>query len=154
MSACLSEGTWIPHIWLGHCIQCLQLYYFSVFIHAAFGQARSDFRQLLQCEWDLPSSGILHNVEWQFVTNVLGKPVGPTFKGQVPGRWDMTLWDGTYRLSVKQEVRNYHLTFYAVYYTAFTHITNCYWSCICQLWTALFSVHGDMSSSLPLTWKH
>jgi len=62
--------------------------------------------------------------------------------------------DGTYSLSVKQEVRNYRLTLHAVYCVAFTHIKNCYLSCIWQLWTALFSIHGDMSSSLPLTWKH
>ena len=31
---------------------------------------------------DLCSSEILHNVEWWFLTDILGEPIGSTFKGQ------------------------------------------------------------------------
>jgi hypothetical protein len=32
--------------------------------------------------WDLCSSGILRNVEWQFCSDVSGQPIGPIFKRQ------------------------------------------------------------------------
>ena len=47
---------------------------------------------------DLPSSGILHSVERQFLADVSGQPVGPIFKGQEFQEL-LTLEDGTDRLS-------------------------------------------------------
>jgi len=51
-----------------------------------------DFRLPLRCEWYLCSFGILSIVEGQFLTDVLGQPLGPILKGQV-------LQDETDRLS-------------------------------------------------------
>jgi len=39
-----------------------------------------DFRLRLRCQWDLRSSGILLNLKWQFLAEVVGQPVVPTFK--------------------------------------------------------------------------
>jgi len=63
----------------------------------------------------------------------------------------LSLEDGTYRLSVIQEICNYHLTFYAVYCVAFTHIKNCYLSFIRQLWTVLtvFDTWGHVQLTPP-----
>lgn len=36
-----------------------------------------NFRLLLQCKSDLHTFGIFCNVEWQFVADVLGQPIGP-----------------------------------------------------------------------------
>jgi hypothetical protein len=32
--------------------------------------------------WDPPSSGILHSRQLEFLTDILGQPIGPIFKGQ------------------------------------------------------------------------
>ena len=47
----------------------------------------------MRCRWDLRSSGIFHNVEWQYCTDVLRQPISPIFMGQV------TLENGAHWLS-------------------------------------------------------
>jgi len=43
-------------------------------------------------KWDLPSSGMLLNIEWQLVTDVSGPPLGSFFKGQAVGHsWNARL---------------------------------------------------------------
>jgi len=44
--------------------------------------SKHDFRLLPQQRWELCSSGLLHSEFWQFLTDVLGQPIGPIFKGQ------------------------------------------------------------------------
>jgi len=36
-----------------------------------------------RCKWVLRSFGILRSVDWYFLTDVTGQPVGPNSKGQV-----------------------------------------------------------------------
>jgi hypothetical protein len=39
-----------------------------------------NFRLLLQCRWDLCSSGIVCSKEWYFCTSVSVQPISPVFK--------------------------------------------------------------------------
>jgi len=41
-----------------------------------------DLRLVPWYKWDLHCSGILHSICWYFVAYILGKPIGPIFKGQ------------------------------------------------------------------------
>jgi hypothetical protein len=41
------------------------------------------FRFLLQCKWDVCFSGILSSVDGEFVSDILEKPIGAIFKGQI-----------------------------------------------------------------------
>jgi hypothetical protein len=41
-----------------------------------------DFRLPRWCKWDLHCSGILCSIDWRFVTDISGQPIGPIFKGQ------------------------------------------------------------------------
>jgi len=42
-----------------------------------------DFRLLPRCRWGLRSSTLLRSVGWQLLTEVSGKYISPTFKGQL-----------------------------------------------------------------------
>jgi hypothetical protein len=46
------------------------------------GKLQRDFRLPPPCQWDLRCSGILRSVEWLFVADVSGQPLGPIFKCQ------------------------------------------------------------------------
>jgi hypothetical protein len=49
------------------------------------------FSLLLQCKWDLYSSGMLCSIDWQFVSDILGQPIIPTFRPSTmldPRWWD------------------------------------------------------------------
>jgi hypothetical protein len=37
---------------------------------------------LVRCKWGLRSSSMLRSVDWQLVTDVSGRPIGPIFRGQ------------------------------------------------------------------------
>jgi hypothetical protein len=53
-------------------------------------------------------SEILHSIEWWFLTDISGQPVGSIFKGQA-----VQEGDGTDRFSQKS-VRNYHSTLHRI----------------------------------------
>jgi len=43
---------------------------------------KREFRLPAQWKWDLRCFEILHSVEWQFITDVSGQPIGVTYKDQ------------------------------------------------------------------------
>jgi len=42
---------------------------------------KREFRLPAQCKWDMRCFGILRSVEWQFITDVSGQPIGVIFNG-------------------------------------------------------------------------
>ena len=71
-----------------------------------------DFRLPPRCKWSLRSSGLLHSVNWQLLSDMSRQTVGHICKQKAPQAKCLTIEDGTDGLS--RNVGNYRSTLYMI----------------------------------------